>query len=93
MGPPAISPLSSRTRYLWERVTSTNFVVMPTKAVAHIQNSAAGPPRWMASATPAMLPVPTVPESAVASAWKWEVSPAAPFGVWRPNSVAQARPK
>ena len=70
IGPPAMRPWSSFTRYLWEMVTSTNFVVMPTKAVAHIQNSAAGPPREMASATPPMLPVPTVPDRAVDSAWK-----------------------
>ena len=93
MGPPATSPLASNTRYLCEMVTSTNLVVMPRKAVAHIQNSAAGPPKWIASATPAMLPVPTVPDSAVDSAWKCEVSPAASLRVWRPSSVPQARLK
>ena len=77
MGPPAILPWSSLTRYLCETVTSTNFVVIPTKAVAHIQNSAAGPPRKIAKATPPMLPVPTVPDSAVDSASKCDVSPSA----------------
>jgi hypothetical protein len=42
---------------------------MPKKAVIHIQNSAPGPPRRMASATPAMLPIPTVADSAVVKAW------------------------
>ena len=31
----------------------------------HIQNRAPGPPKWMAIATPAMLPIPTVADSAV----------------------------
>ena len=82
IGPPAISPLSSLTRYLWDMVTSTNFVVMPTKAVAHIQNSAAGPPRKMANATPPIFPVPTVPDNAVERACRCEVSPSASGRVW-----------
>ena len=41
---------------------------MPTSAVIHIQNSAPGPPRKTAVATPAMLPVPMVADSAVISA-------------------------
>ena len=44
-------------------------------AVTSIQNNAAGPPRWIANATPAIFPVPTVPERAVVNAWKWDVSP------------------
>ena len=43
---------------------------MPKKAVSHIQNSAPGPPMRMAMATPAMLPMPTVADSAVVNAWK-----------------------
>ena len=43
---------------------------MPKNAVTHIQNRAPGPPQWMAIATPAMLPMPTVADSAVDSAWK-----------------------
>ena len=93
IGPPAISPLSSLTRYLWEMVTSTNLVVMPTNAVAHIQNKAAGPPRKMANATPPTFPVPTVPDRAVESAWRWVVSPSASARVWRPSSTPQARLK
>ena len=37
-------------------------------AVTHIQNKAPGPPREMAVATPAILPVPTVADRAVARA-------------------------
>ena len=36
---------------------------------------APGPPRAIAKATPAILPFPTVPETAVANAWKWLTSP------------------
>ena len=44
-------------------------VVIPKNAVAHIRY-AAGPPKKIAKATPPMLPVPTVPDSAVDKAWK-----------------------
>ena len=50
---------------------------MPSTPARIIQNAAPGPPTVSATATPAMLPRPTVPESAVASAWKWLVSPGA----------------
>ena len=51
---------------------------MPTSPIIHIQKSAPGPPAAMAVATPAMLPVPTVAESAVMSAWRLEMSPSSP---------------
>ena len=41
--------------------------------MTHIQNTAPGPPVMMAPATPTMLPVPTVPASAVHSDWNWEM--------------------
>ena len=41
----------------------------PRKAIIHIQNTAPGPPNAIAVATPAMLPVPTRPDSDSASAW------------------------
>src|SRR3546814_7761533 len=44
-------------------------VEAPKKAIAHIQNTAPGPPNAIAVATPAMLPVPTRPASETASAW------------------------
>ena len=50
---------------------------MPMKGTRFPVTLAIGliPPMPTATATPAMLPRPTVPESAVASAWKWLTSP------------------
>jgi hypothetical protein len=56
-------------------VHSTNFVHMPSRPARIIQNVAPGPPTVTATATPAMLPRPTVPETAEESAWKWVTSP------------------
>ena len=47
---------------------STNAVEAPKKAIIHIQNTAPGPPRAMAVATPTMLPVPTRPDRAMQKA-------------------------
>lgn len=44
-----------------------------------IQKVAPGPPRAMATPTPAMLPRPTVPDRAEARAWKWLTSPGSDF--------------
>src|SRR5690606_18076687 len=41
----------------------------PRKAITHIQNTAPGPPNAIAVATPAMLPMPTRPDSDIARAW------------------------
>ena len=68
IGPPDIEPSEIFSLYLWDKVTSTNLVVIPTIAVANIQNKAAGPPRCIAKATPAIFPVPTVPDRAVVRA-------------------------
>jgi hypothetical protein len=59
-------------------VHSANFVAMPSSA-GHEQPQAPLRVRRaaMATATPPMLPMPTVPETAVARAWKWETSPGA----------------
>src|SRR5690625_5890309 len=65
MGPPAISPRASCTRYFTASTASAYFVAMPNTAVIHIQNTAPGPPSTTAVATPAILPVPMVAESAV----------------------------
>ena len=48
---------------------------MPIRAVIHSQNMVPGPPSVMAVVIPAMLPVPTVPASAVLMAWKGVISP------------------
>ena len=65
-------PLSSVSRYWMARAISAYLVHMPKKAETHIQNTAPGPPAKSAPVTPAMLPVPTVPASAVETAWKGE---------------------
>ena len=43
----------------WARVDSTKALAAPRRAITHIQNTAPGPPRAIAVATPARLPVPT----------------------------------
>ena len=60
-----------------------------------IQNVAPGPPIEMAIATPAMLPRPTVPETAVARAWKCETSPASLGSEYLPftRSIACLNPR
>ena len=45
-------------------------VEAPKNAMSHIQNTAPGPPRAMAVATPTILPVPTRPDSATQNASK-----------------------
>ena len=52
-----------------------NFVDMPSRPARIIQNVAPGPPIETATATPPIFPMPTVPETAVASAWKCVTSP------------------
>jgi hypothetical protein len=68
MGPPITVPSGSVPRYFWPSVHSVNFAVMPSRPAQIIQNVAPGPPVDTAMATPAMLPRPTVAESAVVSA-------------------------
>ena len=51
---------------------------------------APGPPVEMATATPAMLPMPTVPETAVVSALNWEISPGSPSRAYRPETMRSA---
>ena len=65
---------------------------MPRMPARIIQNVAPGPPIEMAMATPATLPMPTVPERAVLSAWKWVRSPGASARVYRPRTTFSARP-
>jgi hypothetical protein len=69
-------PSGYSLRYLTPRVHSANLSDMPISPAMIIQKVAPGPPIETAIATPAMLPSPTVPESAVASAWKCDTSPA-----------------
>ncbi len=59
-------------RYFTPSVASAIFTVIAKKPKMMIHSAAPGPPTVIATATPAMLPRPTVPESSVASAWKLE---------------------
>ena len=79
MGPPAIWPLASFTRYFTLSTASAYFVAMPNTPVSHIHNTAPGPPAATAVATPTMLPVPIVAASAVVSAPNWLISPSPSF--------------
>src|SRR5690606_23493349 len=72
---PDISPFSFLIRYLTARTPSPYLVAIPNSAVIHIQNTAPGPPSTQAVATPAILPVPIVADSAVISEANWEISP------------------
>ena len=67
-------------------------VAVPTKAASHIQNNAPGPPETMAVATPTILPVPIVAESAVHSAAKLLTSPCFP-SVSSLKMYLKARPR
>ena len=62
-------------RYSIDSVTSKVLIAMPAMPTIHIQNTAPGPPSSTAMATPAMLPRPTVADSAADSAWKCEMAP------------------
>ena len=68
IGPPCTWPWASRPRYITARLHVKNLVAMPTSAQTHIQNSAPGPPVVTATATPPILPMPTVPERALHNA-------------------------
>ena len=70
IGPPAVFPSESVSRYLSARVHSAYFNDVPKNAVIHIQNNAPGPPIKIAVATPAIFPIPTVAANAVDRALK-----------------------
>ena len=75
MGPPLTEPSSWVRRNFTAKVHSANLVLMPSRPAMIIHNVAPGPPTDMATATPAMFPTPTVPDTAVARAWKCVTSP------------------
>ncbi len=88
MGPPCTSPASSRPLNITASVPSKNLVAMPTTALIHIQKMAPGPPIERATATPAMLPIPTVAAMALVSASKEEIWPFAEFSLMRSARTA-----
>ena len=77
MGPPSILPRRVLTRYFTASSPSAYLVEMPNTPVSQHHNTAPGPPRAMAVATPMMLPVPMVAARAVARAPNCDTSPAA----------------
>lgn len=77
MAPPTQLPAGVFSRKCTESRTSANFVIMPTRAVTHIQKRAPGPPMAMAVATPTILPVPISAARAVMRAFQGESSPCA----------------
>jgi hypothetical protein len=60
-----------------------------------IQNVAPGPPSVTATPTPAMLPSPTVPDTADVNAWKWLTSPGSSSDPYLPrtSSIACLKPR
>lgn len=83
--------MASRCLKSWASVASAKPVAMPTSAITHIQKIAPGPPSVIATATPAMLPVPTRAASEVHKAWKDEMPEASD---WRlPRSTVKVWPR
>ena len=64
MGPPLTEPSSLTFLYINPSVADTNLADMLKKAMKTIQNTAPGPPKVTAIATPAILPRPIVAERA-----------------------------
>ncbi len=73
--PPQCVPSGDVERNFTASTPSWYFVLIPTMALTHIQNTAPGPPMAIAIATPAMLPIPTVAATTDTSAWADEIPP------------------
>ena len=91
-------PSSILTLYRMASTASAYLVAIPNTAVIHIQKAAPGPPMAIAVATPAILPLPTVAESAVIRAWKGLMSPSPPlsglaFPTAPESTIREAFPK
>ena len=61
MGPPLTEPSGLVWRYFTASVHSANLVLIPSRPAMMSQRVAPGPPSEIATATPAMFPIPTVP--------------------------------
>ncbi len=90
MGPPCTLPSESSPRYKMARVQVKNLVAIPTKALTHIQKRAPGPPIKIATATPLILPIPTVAARALDSASKCVISPGSSGSSYRPRRILSA---
>src|SRR5690606_2468739 len=86
-------PWLSFPRYMMAKVEVKNLVLIPIMALIHIQNTAPGPPMEMATATPAIFPIPMVEDKAVVKAWKCVISPES-FGLsYLPRNTCKAWPR
>ena len=65
IGPPWRILSESYPLYIIPNEHVKNLVAMPTIALTHIQNKDPGPPNEIATATPAIFPIPTVLDNAV----------------------------
>ena len=88
IGPPIIWPRLVFTRYFTASNPSAYLVEMPKTPVSQHQNTAPGPPKAMAVATPMMLPVPMVAARAVAKAPNCDTSPVACLSRFTDNAMA-----
>ena len=61
-------PAESTPLYITASAEVKNLVDIPMRPLIHIQNIAPGPPIEIATATPAIFPIPTVAERAVVKA-------------------------
>ena len=68
IGPPCVLPSLSFPLNMMAKLEVKNFVDIPIIALIHIQNTAPGPPKAIATATPAMFPMPMVEDNAVVKA-------------------------
>ena len=93
MGPPSTRPSSVMRRYLTPSVHSMAFVDIDKNPATKSQNAAPAPPILIAMATPPILPTPTVPDTAVASARKWLISPFAFGSAKSPRTCLTANQK
>ena len=77
IGPPITFPSGFFSRYLIASRPSAYLVAMPNTPVSQHHNTAPGPPKAMAVATPMMFPVPIVAARAVANDENCDTSPVA----------------
>ena len=88
IGPPSMRPPSDFTLYFMASNASEYLVEMPNTPVSQHQNTAPGPPKATAVATPMMLPVPMVAAREVASAPNCDTSPFCDLSRWTERRMA-----
>ena len=88
IGPPIISPEAFFVLYFTAIKASAYLVDIPSIPVSQHQNTAPGPPKATAVATPMILPVPMVAASDVANAPNWLTSPLAFLSLLKDSFIA-----